>query len=96
MVKPLGKLTFFRYTFALKVCLDDSFRILQKESQMPKMKSVKGAVKRFKIKKNGTVKRGTAFRSHILTKQDAGTRRDQNAPKVVAKVDEKNIKAMIA
>lgn len=62
---------------------------------MPKMKSVKGAVKRFKVKKNGSVKRGTAFRSHILTKQDAQTRRKQNSPKVVAKVDEKNIKAMI-
>ncbi len=33
---------------------------------MPKMKSVKGAVKRFKIKKSGKIKRGTAFRSHIL------------------------------
>ncbi len=63
---------------------------------MPKMKSVKGAVKRFKVKKNGSIKRGTAFRSHILTKQDAGTRRKQNAPKTVAAVDAKNIKAMIA
>jgi large subunit ribosomal protein L35 len=62
---------------------------------MPKMKSVKGAVKRFKVKKNGTVKRGSAFRSHILTKQDAATRRGQNAPKVVAAVDVKNIKKMI-
>ncbi len=62
---------------------------------MPKMKSVKGAVKRFKVKKNGSVKRGTAFRSHILTKQDAGTRRDQNSSKVVSKADEKNIKDMI-
>ncbi|WP_373002735.1 50S ribosomal protein L35 [Sulfurimonas sp.] len=62
---------------------------------MPKMKSVKGAVKRFKVKKNGSVKRGTAYRSHILTKQDAGTRRDQNSPKVVSKADEANIKAMI-
>ena len=62
---------------------------------MPKMKSVKGAVKRFKVKKNGSVKRGTAFRSHILTKQDAGTRRDQNSSKVVSKSDEKNIKDMI-
>ena len=62
---------------------------------MPKMKSVKGAVKRFKVKKNGTIKRGTAYRSHILTKQDAQTRREQNAKKIVAKVDEKNIKAMI-
>ena len=34
-----------------------------------KMKSVKGAVKRFKVKKNGTIKRGSAFRSHILTKK---------------------------
>lgn len=62
---------------------------------MPKMKSVKAAVKRFKVKKNGTVKRGTAFRSHILTKQDAGTRRDQNKPKTVCKADQANVKAMI-
>jgi len=62
---------------------------------MPKMKSVKGAVKRFKVKKNGSIKRGTAYRSHILTKQDAGTRRDQNSSKTVAKADAKNIKAMI-
>jgi len=62
---------------------------------MPKMKSVKGATKRFKVKKNGSVKRGKAYRSHILTKQDANTRREQNAPAVVAKVDEKSIKEMI-
>jgi large subunit ribosomal protein L35 len=62
---------------------------------MPKMKSVKGAVKRFKVKKNGSVKRGTAYRSHILTKQDADTRRKQNTPKVIAKVDVKSIKEMI-
>ncbi len=34
---------------------------------MPKMKSVKSAVKRFKVGKN-KIKRGSAFRSHILTK----------------------------
>jgi len=62
---------------------------------MPKMKSVKGAVKRFKVKKNGSVKRGTAFRSHILTKQDSDTRSKQNSPKVVSKADEKTVKAMI-
>jgi len=32
-----------------------------KELSMPKMKSVKGAVKRFKVKKNGSIKRGTAL-----------------------------------
>jgi large subunit ribosomal protein L35 len=62
---------------------------------MPKMKSVKGATKRFKVKKNGQIKRGKAFRSHILTKQDAGTRRKHNSPAVIADVDAKNIKAMI-
>lgn len=66
-----------------------------KESSMPKMKSVKGATKRFKVKKNGQIKRGKAFRSHILTKQDAQTRREQNGPAVIAKVDAANIKAMI-
>ncbi len=28
---------------------------------MPKMKSVSGALKRFKVKKNGSIKRGSAF-----------------------------------
>ena len=69
--------------------------ILRKGLSMPKMKSVKGAVKRFKVKKNGQVKRGKAFRSHILTKQDAATRRDQNSPAVVSDADAANIKAMI-
>lgn len=63
---------------------------------MPKMKSVKGAVKRFSVKKSGKVKRGTAFRSHILTKQDAGTRRKQNTPKFLTSTDAANVKAMIA
>ena len=66
-----------------------------KEPSMPKMKSVKGAVKRFKVKKNGQIKRGKAFRSHILTKQDAATRRDQNSSAVVSDADATNIKAMI-
>jgi len=62
---------------------------------MPKMKSVKGAVKRFKVKKSGKIKRGTAFRSHILTKQDANTRRVQHTPKYVHEADAANVKAMI-
>ena len=36
---------------------------------MPKLKSHSGAKKRFKLTKNGKVKRGHAFRSHILTKK---------------------------
>ena len=35
---------------------------------MPKMKTVRGAAKRFKASKN-RLKRGSAYRSHILTKK---------------------------
>jgi len=63
---------------------------------MPKMKSVKGAVKRFKIKKSGKIKRGTAYRSHILTKVDGKHHRQMRKPKYVSKVDAKAVKDMIA
>ena len=63
---------------------------------MPKMKSVKGAVKRFKVKKSGKIKRGTAYRSHILTKVDGKHHRKMRKPKYVSKVDTKAVKAMIA
>jgi len=63
---------------------------------MPKMKSVRGASKRFKVKKSGKIKRGTAFRSHILTKVDGKHHRQMRKPKYVDKADAKNIKDMIA
>ena len=36
---------------------------------MPKIKTKKSASKRFRVRPGGTVKRGFAFKSHILTKQ---------------------------
>ena len=62
---------------------------------MPKMKSKKGAVKRFKVKKSGLVKRGTAFRSHILSKVDGKHHRGMRSAKYVDSADAKNIKEMI-
>ncbi len=66
-----------------------------KGTNMPKMKSVKGAVKRFKVKKSGKIKRGTAYRSHILTKVDGAHHRANRQTKYVAQADAKNIKEMI-
>lgn len=43
---------------------------------MPKMKTHRGAAKRFKKTGNGNFKRGHAFRSHILTKKS--TKRKRN------------------
>jgi len=42
---------------------------------MPKMKSHKGARKRFKVTASGEVKRGRAFKSHILTKKTSKRKR---------------------
>lgn len=36
---------------------------------MPKMKTHKGAAKRFRVTKTGKVVRAKAFKSHILTKK---------------------------
>jgi large subunit ribosomal protein L35 len=61
---------------------------------MPKMKTHKGAAKRFKVKKN-SIKRGSAFRSHILTKYSAGQKRGLRSPKVVDKTNERAVKVML-
>jgi large subunit ribosomal protein L35 len=42
---------------------------------MPKMKSHKGARKRFKLTGTGKVKRRRAFKSHILTKKTSKRKR---------------------
>ena len=40
---------------------------------MPKMKTKSGAKKRFRVRPGGTVKRGQAFKRHILTKKTTKT-----------------------
>jgi len=62
---------------------------------MAKMKTHSGAKKRFKQKKNGSIKRGKAFRSHILTKKDNDTKRKARKGALVDKADLKKIKEMI-
>ncbi len=47
---------------------------------MPKIKTHSGAKKRFKLTKNGKVKRAHAYKSHILTKKN--TKRKRNLRKV--------------
>jgi large subunit ribosomal protein L35 len=62
---------------------------------MPKMKTVSSAKKRFKVKKNGSIKRGSAFRSHILTKKDQKRKLGLRAPQTIDKADVKSVKAML-
>jgi len=63
---------------------------------MPKMKTVKGAAKRFKIKKSGKIKRGASFRSHILTKKSQKRKRQLRSPKYVDKTNVKQVKELLA
>lgn len=42
---------------------------------MPKMKTKKSAAKRFRVRAGGTVKRGQAFKRHILTKKSTKRKR---------------------
>jgi len=63
---------------------------------MPKMKSNSGALKRFKVKKNGQIKRGSAFRSHILTKKSQKRKVDLRGPQTVASVDAARVNRMLA
>ena len=63
---------------------------------MPKMKTNRGAAKRFKLKKSGKIKRGSAYRSHILTKKSPKRKRNLRAPKYVHKTNLKAVKEMLA
>lgn len=56
---------------------------------MPKMKTHKGTAKRFKLTGSGKkIKRGNAFKSHILEKKSPKRKRAFASPSFVAKSDE--------
>ena len=62
---------------------------------MPKMKTKSGANKRFVVRPGGTVKRGSAFKRHILTKKTTKTKRQLRGITAVAKSDIKSVRAMM-
>jgi len=63
---------------------------------MPKMKSHKGARKRFKITGSGKVKRMRAFKSHILTKKSPKRKRRLRHATIIHTPGEvKNIKRLL-
>lgn len=62
---------------------------------MPKMKSNRGAAKRFKKTSSGKIKREKAFRSHILTKKSPARKRNLRTATLVSEADSKRVKRMI-
>jgi ribosomal protein L35 len=63
---------------------------------MPKVKSHKGAKKRFKVTGSGKVRRYKAFKSHILTKKTSKRKRRLRQAGLVATTgDTKRVKRLL-
>ncbi len=62
---------------------------------MPKLKTHKGAAKRFKKTASGRVKRGKAFMRHILTSKSTKSKRQGDVDTMVSKADQLKVKRMI-
>jgi large subunit ribosomal protein L35 len=62
---------------------------------MPKMKTQRGAMKRFKLTSSNKVKRKKAYTSHILTKKSSKRKRSLNQPAYVSKSDLGRVKRML-
>ena len=63
---------------------------------MPKMKTHKGAKKRFSVTGTGKVRRLKAYKSHILTKKDAKRKRNLRRPTTLkTRGEEKMIKRLL-
>ena len=59
---------------------------------MPKMKSHRGAAKRFKISPTGKLMRRRANANHILEKKSATRKRRLNSPAQVSQADARSIR----
>ena len=62
---------------------------------MPKMKTKSSAKKRFRVRPGGTVKRGQAFKRHILTKKSTKVKRHLRGATNVHKADVASISKML-
>ena len=62
---------------------------------MPKMKTQRGAAKRFKRTATGKIKRFKAYRTHILTKMSPKRKRQLRKSTVISSADAKRIGRML-
>ncbi len=66
-----------------------------KKGIMPKLKTHKGAAKRFRITATGKIKRGHSHARHILTKKTNKRKRLLDIDGLVSKSDQKRVEAML-
>jgi large subunit ribosomal protein L35 len=63
---------------------------------MPKIRTNRGASKRFKLTANKKIKRNKAYTSHILTKKTSKRKRNLRKPDLVSSSENKRVKRMLA
>lgn len=62
---------------------------------MPKMKTHRGAAKRFKVTGTGKIKRNRAYKSHLLTGKSAKRGRRLRTSTIVSGTQERDIKRLL-
>ncbi|TMH28686.1 MAG: 50S ribosomal protein L35 [Betaproteobacteria bacterium] len=62
---------------------------------MPKMKSKRGAAKRFNVRGSGSIKRAGAYKRHILTKKSTKRKRHMRRRSQVDQTNTAAIRAML-
>ncbi len=62
---------------------------------MPKLKTNRGAAKRFKKTATGKYKRGSSHMSHILTKKSSKRKRHLRSSSLISDSDVKSIKKLL-
>ena len=62
---------------------------------MPKLKTHRGAAKRFKKTASGKIKRSKAYKSHILTKKTNKRKRLLDIDALVSKSDHERVMSML-
>jgi large subunit ribosomal protein L35 len=60
-----------------------------------KLKTHRGAAKRFKVTGGGKVRRAKAYRGHIMTKKTTKRKRHLRQSGLVSEADQKNVKKML-
>jgi large subunit ribosomal protein L35 len=62
---------------------------------MPKMKTKRGAAKRFRTTARGKIKRSRAFKRHILTSKSTKRKRHLDVDTTVSRSDRRRIREML-
>ena len=62
---------------------------------MPKMKTKRGAAKRFKVRGSGSIKRAGAYKRHILTKKTTKRKRQLRGGTGVHESDQHSVHKML-